>query len=165
MQCIPKVGDMVWVEFEYGDTRKPIWSYGHFSTSNGTEEKPKELKDVNNFWFKTPGGHLVEFDDTNEWIKITSKQGKVVSIKDTINLGSNDAKEQMALGNTLVTTLSNICDIINSMSNSIQAITVPTPMGVSGVPINDPDFVAISQGILDIQGNLDTILSTVSKTD
>ena len=69
VQVIPQIDDLVWVEFERGNPKKPIWSYGHF----GKEEKdelPDELKDIKSFWFKTPGGHLIQFNDTTGLITI-----------------------------------------------------------------------------------------------
>lgn len=165
-QCIPKVGDMVWVEFELGDPRKPIWSYGHFSLDkDNNPDKEKSLSNITNYWFKTPGGLLIELDDTNSVIRLTNANGKIISFKDTINLGSEDAKEQVILGNTLKTQLEAICDNINSLAEAIGKITVTTPMGPSSVPVNADEFAILGNGILEIKDNLEIILSTVSKTD
>jgi len=75
-QCIPQKNDLIWVKFEKGNPRKPIWSYGHF----GKGEKPDNLKNIKNFWFKTPGGHVVELNDDNQSITITSKQGHKITM-------------------------------------------------------------------------------------
>jgi len=79
-QCIPQTNDLVWVRFEKGNPRKPIWSYGYF----GNGEKPDNLKDIKNFWFKTPGGNLIQFNDTTKEIRITQISGKEVLINDDI---------------------------------------------------------------------------------
>lgn len=166
MQCIPSIGDMVWVEFELGDARKPIWTYGHFSLGNGnTPDKPEVLSKVGNYWFKTPGGMLVELNDADSIIRVTHSNGKIITIKDTINLGSEDAAEQMILGNTLLTQLESICDNINNITEAIGQLTVTTPMGPSGVPTNAAEFANLGNSILDIKDNLEVILSEVSKTD
>ncbi len=166
MQCIPSVGDMVWVEFELGDPRKPIWSYGHFSLGKDNKpDKPSPLENITNYWFRTPGGILIELDDTNSLIRVTNPNGKVFNIKDTINLGSEDAAEPIPLGNTLKVQLEAICDNINSITEAIGILTVTTPMGPSGVPVNANEFKVLGDGILEIKDNLEVILSTVSKTD
>src|SRR5690348_4529424 len=47
LQVIPRKNDLVWVRFEKGNPRRPLWSYGYF----GRGDKPNELKDINTFWF------------------------------------------------------------------------------------------------------------------
>ncbi len=86
-QCIPQKNDFIWVKFEKGNPRKPLWLYGHF----GKDEKPEALKDIKNFWFKTPGGHIIEFDDTAKAITITSSLGRVISMDDSgISIDAGD---------------------------------------------------------------------------
>lgn len=62
-----------------------------------------------------------------------------------------EGNEQMVLGNTLV-------KLLEDLINAIKAITVPTPVGNSGTPINFAQFDAI-------KGRLNDILSTLSNTD
>ena len=35
-QNLPQKGDMIFVEFEYGNLKRPLWKHGHF----GKDEKP-----------------------------------------------------------------------------------------------------------------------------
>ena len=72
-QILPKKGDMVWVEFEMGNPRKPVWLHGHhsLSTDGKNNEKPDNLRDPKNYWFKTPSGNLIQMDDTNKWIMVS----------------------------------------------------------------------------------------------
>jgi len=100
-QVIPKRNDLVWIEFEKGNPRKPLWSYGYF----GKGEKPDELKDVDNYWFKTPSGHLIELDDTNGIINVTST-GSINILKD------GEALQPAVLGNTLQTKLEDLIDLL-----------------------------------------------------
>ena len=174
-QCTPQKGDMVYVEFEQGDPRKPIWTYGHFARdSSNLKEKPEELNDIGNFWFKTPGGHLIEFDDTNKFIRVTNTKGHSITlneigvsiISDKISFGKLDGSaEPSVLGNTLKTNLENLVDLITNLSDSVQLLTVPTPMGPSGVPFNAADFQVISQSLSNLKTNLSDILSQVATTD
>lgn len=77
-QAIPQVNDVVWVEFELGNPKKPIWSYGHF----GKGEKPEDLKDPNLYWFRTPNGLQLLMDDNSLITKITTPNGFSIEINE-----------------------------------------------------------------------------------
>ena len=62
-----------------------------------------------------------------------------------------EGTEQMVLGNTLV-------DILGQLIDAITNLTVLTPQGASGTPINTAEFT-------EIKNKLDTILSKLSNTD
>lgn len=66
MQILPQKGDMVWVSFDQGNPNFPVWEHGHC----GENEIPKELRNPNIFWFRTPKGFLVEIDDDKEEIRV-----------------------------------------------------------------------------------------------
>lgn len=129
MQAIPRVGDLVWVEFENGFPERPIYNLGYFSS----EEVPKDtdLNDVNNFWFKTPGGITVQLNDTKKSIIIKTSTGdnieinsKAISLVTTkkISLGSlNRSAEPALLGDKTEDALNQIYLILNDLS---QAITL-----------------------------------------
>lgn len=155
IQVLPKKGDLVWVEFEFGNPRRPLWSHGYFGkTRAGEYEKPEQLKDVNNYWFKTPAGHLIELDDTNSIIRITNTGGKVVEITgDKIHLGkSGGADQAAALGDTLKTKLDSLFDILISS-------TTMTALGPQ--PFMPTDIVALQQ----LKAELSDILSTTITID
>jgi len=83
-QVIPEKGDMVWVEFEMGDVRRPIWSHGHFGKTAGNHDiQNKSLRNIKSYWFKTPGGHSIEFIDNPSEIRIVSKDGPVITLDDS----------------------------------------------------------------------------------
>jgi hypothetical protein len=75
-QMIPQKGDMIFVTFEMGDPNRPLWKFGHF----GEDEIPKELKDVNIYWFKTPKGLLIELDDTKGEMRMTDTHGNKMTM-------------------------------------------------------------------------------------
>lgn len=161
-QCIPKKGDMVWVEFEMGNPRKPLWKHGHFSfkTDGITNEKPTNLRDINNYWFKTPGGHLIEIDDTNEWILITTSGGGKFKIDTKIKM--LDGNSPAVLGDKNNETLSAIKDLLQDISTTLgnigstDAIALAALAGTYGITLTygstfvskSPDWVA---DIADIQ--------------
>ena len=148
IQNLPMIGDCVYVTFEYGDPKFPLWEHGYFAAN----EYPTDanLQNVHNHWFKTPGGHQVEFDDAQNQIKVTHKNGNFIIItKDNIILQGATTPQQSVLGNNLVLT-------INQLITAIEAITVMTPAGLSGTPLNQIQFTMISQG-------LNSILSQINK--
>lgn len=82
---------------------------------------------------------------------------RITSDKDNVNIyvdkkfNVNGGKEPMVLGDTLAVLLEDVL-------KAIQKLTVMTPVGVSSIPINISDFVAI-------QSKLDTIKSKISNLE
>lgn len=152
-QVIPQKGDMVWVEFEMGNPRAPIWQHGHFgfSSDGKTNEKPANLQDVKNFWFKTPGGHTIELDDTKKKITITPK--------DKFLVGDKDVTEKAVLGNKLKTKLEALCDKSQSMATKISTLTVNTSVGPSSPPTTAAEFTQLALDYAEIKSQLNEILS------
>lgn len=75
-----------------------------------------------------------------------------------INLGLN-AKESALLGDTTVKWLSDLCSALNDLINQINVMTVPTGVGPSGPPINNPSFTSINTRIIALGNQLDTLKS------
>lgn len=116
IQCLPKVGDLIWVEFEMGDPKVPLWSFGHFTKGQN------EQSDKNLYYFYSPGGHKVEIDDTNNIIRITRKGGKTIEIGDYISIGKPEKSDESAvLGETLETLLKDLNDILKNGKILTQA--------------------------------------------
>jgi hypothetical protein len=115
-QCLPQKGDLVWVEFEQGNIRRPLWKFGYFAK----DEKPEELNDYNNYWFKTPGGHLIELDDTNELVRVTSKDNTYI-----IKLGETEV-EPMVLGDTNQAKMEELIDLL--LSAKTNTLYGPQPL-------------------------------------
>ena len=148
-KSLPPVGGFVWVEFERGRVDLPMWKGGWF----GDGDLPEDLQPTEAHGWFTPAGHqilmdeqsgaefvrikhkngetLVEFDAQGS-IFITNKAGQKVNIGD----GADTANEPALLGTTLK-------GLLEELFDAITALTVPTGVGPSGVPINAPQFVAI----------------------
>lgn len=73
-QVIPRENDMVWVRFEKGNPRKPIWSFGYFANN----EKPEELIGKNLYWFRTPKGLTIKIDDDAKTITTYDKEKETI---------------------------------------------------------------------------------------
>lgn len=151
MQIIPNKGDMVFVEFERGNVRRPVWSFGHFGKKNKTREKPKELTDPDNFWFRTPTGHLIEFDDKNELIRLTTNLGLVYEMNEQgISLGSKTKSAEPAVkGDTLADLL---VDAFEALINAKTATSIgPMPL------LNVPTYIKLKSIVNTIKSDVVTL--------
>lgn len=86
MQLLPLKGEIVWIEFEHGDPRFPIWNFAHRATG----EKPIEFISSKIYGFKTPKGQLVLIDDRDGVEKIVIRSNKHIVIEgETVVLESD----------------------------------------------------------------------------
>lgn len=90
---IPKIGDMVWVEFERGDFRFPVWSFCNQTKKLLNEEEEYEGADERKR-YGSEGGHSMEMDDYNDHIRMFHNQGSEVKIeKDRIDIKHKSGSE------------------------------------------------------------------------
>jgi hypothetical protein len=124
VQCLPQKGDTVWVEFEYGRLKNPIWSHGYYSKG----EKPKEFSSSKVYGFKTPGGHYIKIDDETNIIEVQNKEGvKLIIKQDSYFLAKDESKLQpLVLGDELQKQLdiekARVDGIIDAIKNSKPAV-------------------------------------------
>ncbi len=57
--ALPNPGDMVWVSFENGDPKYPIWEYGHWAL----KQMPETVKGPKQKVFQTTSGMRLVYDD------------------------------------------------------------------------------------------------------
>lgn len=85
MQLLPCKGEMVWIEFEHGDTRFPIWNFAHRAKG----EKPEEFTSAKIYGFRSPKGQTIIVDDINEQIIINHGNNvglvKVIELTEMLN--------------------------------------------------------------------------------
>jgi uncharacterized protein involved in type VI secretion and phage assembly len=88
LYLIPAVETLVWVEFEGGDLRHPIWS-GCFWAA----DQLPEGAEPGVFMLQTEGGNIIKLSDNDETIEITHGGGAVITIEsDTITVDSGSTK-------------------------------------------------------------------------
>ncbi|MEE8150652.1 MAG: phage baseplate assembly protein V [Nitrosomonadaceae bacterium] len=82
----PPVNATVWIVFQEGDPEHARYVGGSWSVPNGVSEVPTEFQreDPNNRGYKSPGGHLLEFDDdaATQGIRLTTLGGAIISLDD-----------------------------------------------------------------------------------
>jgi hypothetical protein len=85
--AVPDVGAGVWIEFEGGELRFPIWS-GTWYTSGSIPESAQPGKKV----LKTKSGHKIVLDDDGKSLSITDSAGNSVTMdENTITIAVGDA--------------------------------------------------------------------------
>lgn len=107
--AIPAIGDSVWVSFENGDPRYPLWEYGWFKENSVPKAAKVDGNKPSNMVWQSLSEHRIELDDKNALIRITDKHGHIVElneagvsiVSDTISFGTlNKSAEPAVLGDT-----------------------------------------------------------------
>ena len=80
VNLMPEVGDMVWVEFEYGNPRYPIWSFGY--RRKGEAATLYKAEEEENYGFQSPKGNFVNVSDVDGTITAITKTGHKIVLSD-----------------------------------------------------------------------------------
>ena len=157
---LPPVDSFVYVVFESGRLDAPLWLGGWYAQ----DQMPAELAAAESFGWVTPGGHklLLDEQEGQAFVRLEHRNGAQLRLDKDGNVFVTNVDEKKvfvgsgadipspndepaALGRTLKWKLEELIDLITK-------ITVPTPAGASGVPVNIPQFKAL-------KGQLSEILS------
>lgn len=127
--AIPNKGDNVWVTFENGDPRYPLWCYGWWGDNQAPKTAKPEVKVL-----QTTKGHKIEFDDEKGILRVSDCNKNVVEMNDkgvsiisnNISLGKLDkSKEPAVLGDTLEKLLQQMMEDLGNVK------TIQTSNGVT----------------------------------
>lgn len=132
---IPSEADPIWVSFENGDSRYPIWEYGWYIKDKVPENDGDgslilqygghriKLDKINNLAsIITKDGTAIELNNDN--LTLTHKNGNVIDISKTINLGTkNKASQAAILGDKTE-------EYLKKILQEVSEISVTTPDGV-----------------------------------
>jgi len=127
LQLLPLKGEMVWIEFEQGDTRFPIWNFAH----RASKEKPEEFTNSKIYGFKSPKGQIIIIDDREGVEKIIINHGENVGLVKVIELTEmlNKNEEKM---NKLLSYVQNHVHIDPISGFTGQPFYTPTPERTMG---------------------------------
>jgi|AntAceMinimDraft_11_1070367.scaffolds.fasta_scaffold04116_7 hypothetical protein len=138
---LPNKDDTIWVSFEGGDIRFPVWEYGWWRDGDVPENAEPEIK-----VFQTTSGHRMTFDDKNELIRIKDKHGHIVElnengvsiVSDVVSLGNlTTSAEPAVLGNTAISLLNEFRDDIGNLG------TIVTSTGVTSTISTSPQWASL----------------------
>jgi hypothetical protein len=83
---VPQIGDHIYVSFENGDTRFPLYEAGWWT--KGSVPKEAQTDGQENIIISTKDGRSIELNDSEEKIVVTDKSGyKIVLDKDGVFVG------------------------------------------------------------------------------
>ncbi len=122
---IPSNKDKVWVVFENGDPRYPIWEYGWWGDGDVPTGATPKIKIL-----QSNTGHRIELDDENGLVRIKDSNGSVVELNSTgvsivsgkISLGTLDGSAEPAvLGDTLMDLLSDMITMLGGIKTIVTS--------------------------------------------
>ena len=171
VNLLPLIGDMVWVEFEHGDIRYPIWQHASY----GTDEKPEEFSSPQIYGFKTPAGNIIIIDDSKgkEYILVKRKGGSeyihIEANKNTLEatkiyLGK-DGDEKAVMGETLQSKMEQLHTQVSDLANQVSSLATGVVSVFPGGAAVATACIAISAQTTLLRGQLSQILSNKVKID
>lgn len=162
---IPKIGDWVWVEFEFGLLSHPLWSHIGYAR----EERPEEFETTDHIGYKTPGGTLILINDNKGeeeiLIKLNSQTDFIKINKEVIEIESpliklGENKEQHALmGDTTKDKLDRFMDSVITYMEQYINHTHNTPFGPTSAPITRISTQSTRNSLKQLRSTLEEILS------
>lgn len=171
LQMLPQKKDVVFIEFQNGNTDYPIWSHAGYAL----EELPNEFSTTNHYGFKTPKGTLLLINDNEgeeeilvkhnsktDWYKIQKNEFELES--KLIKLGK-EGDEQAVLGDTLKSKLDSIMDRLDQTHQALITHTHTSNSGPTGPPINATTFTNIKNALSNIKSQFSEFLSNKVKID
>lgn len=139
---VPNAKDYVWVSFENGDPRFPIWEYGWW----GNKDQVPTAAEVDVKVLQTTTGHRLVMNDKDALIQIEDSNGNKVELNKTgisivsgaVSLGSLDgSKEPAVLGDTIM-------DLLNEFIQDLGSIkTIKTSSGVTYAINSSPEWAIL----------------------
>jgi len=123
---IPSKGDPVFVSFENGNARFPVWEYGWWLKDANPANSPNE------YLLMTPEGNYLKLDDDNNRVTIKTKDGNVVEMD----------SDGIFIGNSKF----NVHDLLDNLEKLLTEVKVGTAIGPQPF-LNLAQFIAEKEKI------------------
>lgn len=119
----PKMGDIVWVSFEFGDPTKPLWEFHGW----GLKQVPQVLDGPNKAGIVTPEGNMIVIDDDNGNLSISFNGTVTLNNKGPVVVNSDQdimisAEDSIILNDGDNQGLVNIKDLTTKLNELIQEL-------------------------------------------
>jgi uncharacterized protein involved in type VI secretion and phage assembly len=165
LYAIPDEGNMVWVSFENGNPKFPIWEYGHFSAKNNRIAKAKTPKQK---IFQTKNGMALLFDEEKNIIQLYHSDKRVVEIsKKGVSLGSENGSGYSALlGEETETVLTQISEVLNTIDIELKKLSATQATASSSSGVLAPlaaGYTALATGLSLINADIGKIKTGITK--
>lgn len=139
-----------YVAFERGNPEKPLLVFVSVK-----EDKAVDFADWPEFASIQSKVFTLFFNDKQEDAYLAFDKGK-------FHLGAKDADQPIPRGTDLKKSMDNFCDQVEKLCDALAALTVPTPVGPSGVPINVAQINAVKTALGQLQTDFKKFLSEKS---
>ena len=146
---IPSVGDMVWIQFESGDTRFPVWSWGWFKDGRVPQDAKTDGNKIAATVWQSVSGHRIIMDDKNGKLRIQNAVGDIIEMSKT---GISIESKKIAVGGTSQKAVKG--DVLTSVLGKLIT-TISAATTIDGKPLNPVTIQQLTQ----ISTELQTILS------
>lgn len=122
-------------------------------------------KSVNKFTTSISYEKGVGFDYIDEFGNQISANKDNIKLTPAKILNISEGSEPIAKADSLSLILEKLVDLCSNIADEISLITVPTAMGISGVPTNANKLSIISTSLSDLKNQFDDFKSKISNTD
>lgn len=128
--AIPTVNDVVWVTFQKGDPRYPVWEYGYFGDGDVPTEVQFDSDEPKSIVLKSLGGHKLHFDDKDELIRLTDSHGNNTEFNEEgIFIKSNKHQVEIDDSNDLIRITDTNGNIVEMNSTGVSVISDKISLG------------------------------------
>lgn len=134
---IPQVNEVVYVEFEYGDPKRPLYSYGY----PGNGDIPENYNSINQYWVITPAGHRLLFDEDENTVEIYHKDGKYIKLTESVIELNGTSNGGLVKSEETANKLNDIISVINE-----KVIPAIATLGFIALPIDLASSTELENG-------------------
>jgi uncharacterized protein involved in type VI secretion and phage assembly len=147
--ALPNAGDGVWVSFENGDAKFPVWEYGWW----GKTEVPDAVKEnypQKQVW--QSGTNRVELDEKEGLFRVVTQSGTTIEVnKDGVSLGKATASSHPAAhGDTTA-------DLIKELTDLLIEAKVSTAIGLQPLANILPKLATFKEKVDSLKSNKVTL--------